>query len=232
MIKNILWDVDGTLLNFKESERVALSRCLERVGITPADDIVAEYSRINKKYWERLERNELTRDEVLLGRFVEFFDLIGKDVDVKKFEKSYQIALANVFFYCDDSLNLCKSLKEKGFSQYIVTNGVAFTQNKKLKDSGFDKVVDGIFISEEIGCPKPGIEFFRRVFARIPDFRHEETIIIGDSLTSDIKGGNNAGILTCWYNPYGEKPPNNVKIDFEIKNLWDVKKILEIKNTA
>lgn len=228
MIKNILWDVDGTLLNFKESEKVALSQCLEAVGIIPTDDIVSAYSQINKKYWECLEQGKLTRDEVLLGRFIEFFNLIGKTVDTKKFEKSYQIALANVFFYCDNSLELCKRLKKKGFRQYIVTNGVAFTQNKKLKDSEFDKVADGIFISDEIGCPKPGIEFFRKVFEKIPDFRREETLIVGDSLTSDIRGGNNAGILTCWYNPYGEALSENVKVDYQIKNLWDIGKILGI----
>ena len=227
MIRNILWDVDGTLLNFKDSEKHALSSCLIEAGIEPTDEIIAQYSKINKSFWEKLERGELTRDQVLVQRFEVFFDLIGKNVDIPKFEKAYQVALANVFFYYDDSLELCKKLRKDGFRQYIVTNGVAYTQNKKLRDSKFYYIMDGIFISDEIGYPKPGMQFFERVFEAIPDFSKDETVIVGDSLTSDIKGGNNAGILCCWYNPGGEKPDKDVKIDFEIKNLWELVDILE-----
>ena len=226
MIKNILWDVDGTLLNFKDSEKHALSGCLTREGIKPTDEIISLYSKINKSFWERLETGELTRDEVLVGRFVDFFERIGKDVNIKKFEKAYQVALANVFFYYDDSLELVKRLKEDRFRQYIVTNGVASTQHKKLRDSKFYYIMDGVFISDDIGHPKPGIGFFEKVFEGIPEFSKEETIIVGDSLTSDIKGGNNAGISCCWYNPYGEKADKDVNIDYEIKNLWELLNIL------
>ena len=226
MIKNILWDVDGTLLNFKDSEKHALSSCLMGAGIRPTDEMIAKYSEINKSFWEKLERGELTRDQVLVQRFEVFFDLIGKKVNIPKFEKAYQEALANVFFYYDNSLMLCQKFKEEGFRQYVVTNGVASTQNKKLRDSKFFYIMDDVFISDEIGHPKPNHQFFKTVFDSIPNFSKEETIIIGDSLTSDIRGGNNAGIQCCWYNPRGEKPDLNVRIDYEIKHLWELQKIL------
>ena len=227
MIKNILWDVDGTLLNFKASEKQALSLCLIDEGIEPTDEMVAQYSAINQSFWEKLETGELTRDRILTGRFEVFFDLIEKKVDINKFEKAYQKALANVFFYYDDSLSLCKKLKKDGFRQYVVTNGVASTQNKKLRDSKFYYIMDGIFISDNIGYPKPDKRFFEKVFDALPDLSKDDTIIIGDSLTSDIKGGNNAGIRCCWYNPYGVLPDRDVKIDYEIKNLWEIEDILK-----
>ena len=189
--------------------------------------MISQYSAINKSFWERLERGELTRDQVLVQRFEVFFDLIEKNVDIPKFEKAYQVALANVFFYYDDSLELCSKLKEEGIKQYVVTNGVASTQNKKLRDSKFYYIMDGVFISDDIGYPKPSKRFFDAVFEALPGLSKEETIIVGDSLTSDIKGGNNAGILCCWYNPRGEELTGDVKIDYEIKNLWELLNILK-----
>ena len=120
------------------------------------------------------------------------------------------------------------TMLEKGIKQYIVTNGVASTQHKKLRDSKFFDIIDGLFISDEIGSPKPSNAFFDAVFENIPPFKKDEIIIIGDSLTSDIKGGNNAEILCCWYNIANEKNTDNLKIDYEIKNLWEILKILEL----
>ena len=230
MIKNILWDVDGTLLNFKESEKYALSKCLDEVNIPYDDDTISLYSKINLSFWKRLEKGEISRHEVIFGRFEYFFKLLGRSIDIDRFQKNYQTALAGIFFYYDDSLNLCRLLKEKGLRQYIVTNGIASTQHKKLKDSCLDELMDKIFISDEIGTPKPNKNFFDAVFENIPNFSKEETLIVGDSLTSDMRGGNNSGILCCWYNPFGEiNSEKDLRIDYEIKHLWELLKILNLE---
>lgn len=224
--KTILWDVDNTLLDFDKSEDYALRYSFEQFGKKIDTKTVHLYSKINMSYWESLERGEITKDKVLSGRFESLFkELLISDIPVGEFQAIYQKALGSVAYYKDNAYRLCKELS-KEFKQYVVTNGVTITQQSKMKLSGFDKIMDDIFISEKIGNPKPSPLFFEDCFKMIPGFEREKTIIIGDSLTSDMKGGNNAGIFCCWYNPKGSKNTGDVKVDFEIKNLWEVKEIL------
>ena len=110
--------------------------------------------------------------------------------------------------------------------QYLVTNGVSYTQRTKLQLAGFDLIMDDIFVSEEIGIPKPAIAFFEKCFEKIPEFDREKTIIVGDSLTSDMLGGNNAKVATCWYNPKGIVNDTNVITDYQINHLWQLLDII------
>lgn len=223
----ILWDVDQTLLDFRRSESHAVKYCFEVFGLNATDETVELYSRINESFWKRIEKEEIAKKEALIERFRTLFDRIGiSGVDPEAFQKEYADALGSVYYYQDDSYELVKGLKNR-YRQYLVTNGVAYTQRKKLKLSGFDRLVEDIFVSEEIGVPKPQKEYFDRCFALIPDFNKGKAIIIGDSLSSDMLGGNYAGITTCWYNPGGLKNESEVKIDYEIKNLQEIKAILE-----
>ena len=222
----ILWDVDQTLLDFTKSEDYALRHAFEQFGRSIDTEIVKLYSGINDSYWKRLERGEVTRQEVIYGRFRSLFqELSVEDITAEEFAPVFQKALGSVYFYKDDSYRLCQEL-QKDFRQYVVTNGVTWTQQNKLKLAGFDKVMEDIFISEMLGCDKPGIEFFDKCFERIPDFNKEKTIIVGDSLTSDMLGGNNAGIACCWYNPEGKERTGKVRIDHEITDLWDIREVL------
>ena len=226
----ILWDVDQTLLDFSKSEDYALRHAFRTFGRSIDEKIVKLYAGINDSYWKRLERGEISKAEVLTGRFETLFQRIGiTDIAVAEFAPVYQKALGSVYYYRDDSFLLCNELK-KDFRQYIVTNGVEWTQRNKLKLAGFDKVADDIFISEVIGSPKPSTEFFEKCFELIPDFDREKTIIVGDSLTSDMLGGNQAGIVCCFYNPEGneitEVNGKQLRIDYEIRNLWEIKDIL------
>lgn len=235
----ILWDVDGTLLNFLKSEEFALKKAFQDWGISITQEIVSLYSGINDSYWKRLEKGQITKEEVLFGRFETLFETLGENwqkedgnlgenirkIPVSEFQKHYQTALGSVYYYQDDSYQLCQRLK-KDFKQYIVTNGVEWTQRNKLKLAGFTELMEDIFISEVIGTPKPDVRFFEECFRRIPDFRRETTIIIGDSLSSDMLGGNRANIATCWYNKEALEKNMDVTIDYEIRNLWEVEKIL------
>lgn len=221
----ILWDVDQTLLDFKKSEDYAVRYCFRKFGKEASDETVSIYSRINEGFWKRIEKGEINRKDALVQRFEQLFQQIGEqDMDAGAFQKEYAEALGSVYYYLDDSYELVKKLRGK-YRQYLVTNGVTLTQMKKLRLSRFDQLTDGIFVSEQIGIPKPHKDFFEKCFSMIPGFCKEKAVIVGDSLSSDMRGGNNAGIATCWYNPAGLKNLSDVKIDYEIRNLneiWDI----------
>lgn len=229
----ILWDVDGTLLNFLESERFALTDCLVYFGLPTGEEIVKTYSAINDKCWKLLERGEVEKSWVLIHRFEELFSYLHvKDVDVKEFQQRYQYKLGSVFYFQDDAKTLLARLK-KDFRQYIVTNGVEDTQRRKLGLSGIAELVDDIFISECMGYEKPNPGFFEGCVRRMqqegitPD--KSKMLIVGDSLTSDMKGGNRFGIDCCYYRKGLPKEPSvidGVKVDYIIDNLWEVEQIL------
>lgn len=227
MIKSVLWDIDGTILNFEKSESYAVKKCFELFSLGECtDDMIKRYSVINQKYWRRLEKGELTKQQVLVMRFLEFFDSEGIVCsDVEGFNSEYQIRLGDTVFFNDDGYELVGSLRGV-VKQYAVTNGTAAAQDRKLARSGLDKLFDGIFISDKLGAEKPSVEFFDKVFSSIGGINKGETLIVGDSLTSDIRGGNNAGILCCWYNPSSAPLTGGLRADYIINDLRQVKKII------
>jgi len=228
MIKVILWDVDGTLLDFLKAEYEAIKTCFEIFHLGECtDEMVARYSGINKKYWERLERREITKPQVLVGRFQEFFAQENIRTDcAEAFNWEYQLRLGDTICFCDNSYELLKTLRGR-VKQYAVTNGTKIAQNKKLCRSGLIDIFDGVFISEDIGVEKPGIGFFHHVLSRIGTYAPHEVMIVGDSLTSDMQGGNNAGVLCCWYNPNHLTLTKDLKIAHEIDDLWKIQDILD-----
>lgn len=223
----ILWDIDGTLLNFEEAEKYAIRACFAQFSLGEcSDEMLADYSRINRGYWQRLERGELTKPQVLEGRFREFFGKYGLDVScAPAFNAQYQISLGDTFCFNPGGLETVKALAGR-VKQYAVTNGTRIAQERKLKGSGLADLLDGVFISEEIGIEKPGIGFFHRVWEKIGHFEADEVMIVGDSLTSDIQGGNNAGILCCWFNPQNKPAPDNLRIDYTVSDLSQIPNIL------
>lgn len=229
MIKTILWDIDGTLLSFKKAERMAIQTCFDIFSLGACtDEMVERYSVLNLSYWQRLERGEIKKAELLVERFREFFQAEGISCgDPAAFNAEYQIRLGDTICFNDDSYELVKSLKGR-VRQYAVTNGTKVAQDRKLRRSGLEEIFDGIFISDVVGHEKPVVEFFDYVLARVPPCEREEMLIVGDSLTSDIKGGNNAGIPTCWYNPDGVKKTGDVHVDHEIRDLREIRNILKM----
>ena len=190
MINTILWDVDGTLLDFTAAEKAAIKTLFREFNLGQcSDEMIKRYSETNKTYWQRLERGEITKHEVLVGRFKEFFKSEGLDSSVAEdFNSLYQIYLGDTIVYHDDSLEIVKSLQGR-VRQYVVSNGTVEAQLKKLRLSGLGELMDGIFLSEHIGVEKPNIEFFDRVFEEIGSADRSSILIAGDSLTSDIQGG-------------------------------------------
>lgn len=235
MIKVILWDIDGTLLDFGRAETYAMKKCFEILGLgVCTDEMVSRYAVINKKYWEQLERGQITKAQTLTGRFVEFFEKEGLPAgQADAFNREYQMRLGDQVFFNDNGKALVTSLRPM-VKQYAVTNGTLTAQRKKLARSGLDKLLDGVFISDEIGKEKPDIAFFEHTFKHLSasqqKVRKDEIMIVGDSLTSDMQGGNNAGILCCWYDPAGQACPAGLRIDYQIRDLWQVADI--VRQTA
>lgn len=223
----LLWDVDGTLLDFIAAEKAAVQTLFREFGLGECtDEMVERYSRINKEYWERLERGELSKPEILVRRFADFFASEGLDASkAPEFNEQYQVRLGDTVVFCDDSYELLSSLRGR-VKQYAVSNGMVVAQTRKLRRSGFDRLLDGVFLSEELGYEKPATEFFDRVFAAIGEPDRERVLIVGDSLTSDITGGNRAGIRTCWYNPKGEPNLTAAHADYEIRDLHGILDII------
>lgn len=229
-MKKILWDIDGTLLNFDLAETAAINKCFEIFSLTkPTEEMLKVYKDINNIYWQRLERNEITRDEVLLGRFRDFFNRYGIDTKiVEDFNDNYQIQLGKTYVFNPFGKEIVRKLSSK-YDQYAVTNGSLTAQKGKLEGSDLNKILQASFISEKIGFEKPDKRFFDYVFDKIGSHDLEDYVIIGDSLTSDMLGGVNAKIKTIWFNPENKANHLNLPIDREIKSLKDADKaIIEI----
>lgn len=229
MITQLLWDLDGTLLDFKVAEHNALQDTFASFCLGPCtEQMIADYSALNDSYWKRLERGEITKPRLVIQRFEEFFDSLGLDTSLAPaFNQEYQLRLGDTICYRDNSDTLVQELHLL-YNQYIVTNGPVATQYRKLRNAKLLPYFDEIFISDEIGAEKPASAFFDYVFRHIPPHDKQDLLIIGDSLTSDIQGGIQAGIRTCWYNPAKLPVPENVKPTYVISNLQMLKKLLEI----
>ena len=223
MIRTVLWDVDDTLLDFGAAERAAIRSLFAEFGLGECTDaMLARYSAINVGFWRRLERGELTKAQILIGRFEQFFGEYGIDTGiVSAFNEKYQLTLGDTIVYRDDSLQIVKALKGK-VKQYVVSNGTIAAQTKKLERSKLGELMDGIFLSEELGVEKPNAGFFEKVLSEIRAEDRSEVMIVGDSLTSDIRGGMNAGIKTCWYNPKENPVPESCRVDYSISDLHEL----------
>jgi len=225
--KIILWDLDGTLLDFEAAERICIPLCLRYQGVSFDDEAISLYKVINRNYWKALERGEITKEQLYPGRFREWFDKMGhEELDAVTMNKDYQIALGNNPVIMDGTKEILQKLKELGYRQYIVTNGSNVAQNGKLSRTPIGKLVDGVFISEKMGEPKPKKEFFDCLAKQIEGYKEQNAVIIGDSLSSDIKGGNNAGIKTIWFNPTGRPNKAGLPITAIAENLYQIPDIL------
>ena len=230
MIKTILWDLDNTLIDFDIAEKNAIKSLFEKYNLGPCtDSMLKVYDKINKAYWKKFEKKETDKKLGLVQRYVDFFKLYNLDTSIaREFNDAYQIALGDTIIYLDDSYNIIKSLKGK-VKQCLVSNGTTAAQRNKLKKSKFDELFDDVFLSDEIGFEKPSVEFFDYVFDKIGVADKSEVIIVGDSISSDIQGGENAGIKTVWYNPKGKGHNERPRVDYDIKDLHEVYKILGLE---
>lgn len=223
--KTILFDADGTLFDFDRAETFAFQSALQENSLPCNEKILTKYKRINDSLWALLEQGKTTQAEIKIKRFEllhEKFSFGGNPGDTAD---SFIKFLSRGVFYLDGAVDILKYLHDK-YTLYLVTNGITKVQKSRYALSELHKYFKAMFISEEIGISKPDVEYFNVVFDKISLENKEGTLIIGDSLTSDIRGGNNARIDTCWYNPSGKPNDKGVVCTYEISHLSELKNLL------
>lgn len=224
--KYLFFDIDNTLLDFDASEEAALKKLYEDYGLSCGNEDIELYRSINEAMWRKCELGELTINDILKNRFSLVFAEYGLKVDGLEVENEYRKNLNSGHHLVKGAMELLEDLK-LDYKIYAVTNGVAETQHRRLKDSDIEKFFDGIFISGEVGYNKPDEKYFQYVFERVEDFDEESGLIIGDNLTSDILGGNLMGVDTCWFNIHNVDNTTDIVPDYTIYNLKELYEVLK-----
>lgn len=226
MVKTILFDLDNTLFDFTKAEGIALAKTLIHLGIEPEKRVLERYSVINLAQWKLLEQKKITRAELKIRRYKFLFDEFDFQCSPEEAAKTYEEFLSMGHYFMPGAEELLENIYKK-YNLYVITNGITKVQKGRIKSAGLKKYFKDIFISEEIGYDKPSAEYFEHCFEKIEDFKKEDAVIIGDSLSSDIQGGANTGVKTIWFNPEGVENNSAVKPDYEISNLKEIEKLLE-----
>ena len=226
MFEFLFIDLDDTILDFKAQEDAAIVKTLQDAGITPTAAVCDRYSAINKAHWKRMELGEIDRSQVLYGRFQVLFQELGADADYRAAAENYMENLSVGHYFLPGAEAAVISLSRK-FRLFLASNGTASVQNKRLDSAGIRPYFEGIFISQDIGVNKPHRGFFDYCFDRIPGFDPRKAMIVGDSPSSDMLGGQNAGIATCWVNPHHRENRLEKAPDYEIESLTQLEKLLE-----
>ena len=226
MVEFLFIDLDDTILDFHKAEHIALEKCLRFYGIDPTEAVCSRYSAINRAHWERLERGELTREQVLIGRYATLFAELGVTVDAAECAKRYEGNLSIGHYFLPGAPEALELLAKK-YKLYLASNGTARVQAGRLESANISHFFQDIFISQNMGADKPSKIYFDNCIARIPDFDPAKAMIVGDSLTSDIQGGINAGMRTCWVNPKHAPGREDIVPDYEIESLSQLPALLE-----
>lgn len=226
MIRFLFLDLDDTILDFHKAERIALSKTIGDFGVEPTEDVLSRYHVINKWHWEQLELGTMTRDEVLVKRFAMLFEERGIDVDAVAVARAYEQNLSIGHYFLPGAEETVDALSKK-YRLFLASNGTASVQKGRMTSANLYRFFEKVFVSQEIGHNKPSLAYFNACFAQIPDFDPAEAIMVGDSLSSDIQGGINAGIKTCWVNPDHAAPKAGIVPDFEIEALHQLPDLLE-----
>lgn len=214
----ILFDADNTLLDFDRSEKSAFFDTFESYNITATPEMYSRYNKINDEMWKALEKGQIKKDEIGKARYKKFLSEFNLPLDPSEVNEKYLSNLQGKHFVIPGALEILSTLS-KTHELYIVTNGIYKVQKKRLSNSGIMQYIKDYFVSEKIGHAKPSKQYFDYVEKNIAGFTKDRAIVIGDSLTSDIKGANNANIKSCWYNPKGTENKTDAVPDYEISSL-------------
>lgn len=220
----IFFDLDNTLLDFYASEKKAIRRVLGMHGLPNGEREAQIYSEINLSFWKRYERGEIKREDIFENRFYTFLERMGLKGDVSKISEDYFHCLSEGHDLMEGAADILKWLKSEGIRVYATTNGITLTQYKRIKDAGIEPYFDGVFVSEEVGAQKPSKQYFDFVLRNIPEVKKSEILIVGDSPSSDILGGINSGIDTCWF--ADEKAECEYQYKFRVSSLADLRQIV------
>ncbi|MFS9053829.1 YjjG family noncanonical pyrimidine nucleotidase [Streptococcus infantis] len=225
--KFLLFDLDHTLLDFDAGEDIALTQLLEEEGVEDIQAYKDYYVPMNKLLWKDLELKKITKKELVNTRFAKLFAHFGIEKDGAYLAGRYQFFLSKQGQTFPGVEDLLRKLISQGYELYAATNGITYIQTGRLKQSGISPYFKEIFISEQLHTQKPDAEFYEKIGARIPNFNKNHALMIGDSLSADIQGGNNAGIDTIWYNPHHLKNKSLAQPTYEIDSYQALLELLD-----
>ncbi len=225
MKKIILIDLDNTLIDFNECARHSIINAFSELGFTYTDKVFETFITENVKIWKRLEKGEITKPQLRADRWNIILGKLGIDFDGTILEEMFENGVAKGAYAVEGAYELLDYLKDK-YKLYIVSNGFRFVQESRLKIGNFEKYFCDVFVSEDVGIPKPAKEFFDYCFDKLGNPDKNDTILIGDSLSADIIGGINYGIDTIWFNKNNEPLPDRVNPTYTVNTLKKIQGIL------
>lgn len=221
----ILFDADDTLFDFNHSERNAFHHSFAEFGYTNAlVDFRADYKEVSKVLWNDLEQGRITLQELAVERFRRLFNKTSLDLDPENFSRVYLDFLGQESHLVEGALDLCNNLVD--YRLAIITNGFSAVQTARIENSPLCNAFEQIIMSEETGSQKPDKVIFDVAFSRLHMTDRSKVLIVGDSLTSDMQGGINYGIDTCWFNPHKKENHVGNKPTYEIQQLSELLKIV------
>jgi len=224
-------DADGTLLDYDAAERAALSESLRQIGVPYDDAHLQTYRLHNAELWEKLERAEVTRDTLQSERFRRLFDAFAIDADPSAFNARYLENLGHRADLIPGARAVLDAVRNH-VELLLITNGFSRVQRSRLAHSGLLPLFASIVISEEVGSAKPDAAMFDAALRAAGAPRRETVLMVGDSLSSDIRGGIACGLDTCWYNPARAARPPDVHPTYEIGQLRQLANIVTPSETA
>lgn len=225
MIEFLFLDLDDTILDFHKAERIAISKTFRQFGIEPTEDVLRRYSQINKECWHKLELGLWDREQVLVRRFELLFAEHDIICDGTKVARAYEKNLSIGHYFLPGAEEAVDSLSQK-YRLFLASNGTASVQQGRMTSANLYRFFEKVFVSQELGANKPAKEFFERATAQIPGYDPAKAMMVGDSLTSDILGGINAGMKTCWVNPNHTPANPEIPADYEIESLSQLEELL------
>ena len=225
--KFLLFDLDHTLLDFDTAEDVALTQLLKEEGVEDIQAYKDYYVPMNKALWKDLELKKITKAELINTRFAKLFAHFGIEKDGVYLAERYQFYLAQQGQVFSGAMELLDSLIDRGYELYAATNGITTIQTGRIAQSGLAPYFNQVFISEQLQTQKPDALFYEKIGQQIARFSKEKTLMIGDSLTADIQGGNNAGIDTIWYNPHHLENKTKAQPTYEVDSYQALLELLD-----
>ena len=220
--KFLLFDLDHTLLDFDAAEDIALTQLLKEEGVEDIRAYKDYYVPMNKALWKDLEQKKITKQKLVNTRFSHLFSHFGLEKDGTLLAQRYQFFLAQQGQTLSGAHEFLDSLIERDYELYAATNGITAIQTGRLAQSGLAPYFNQVFISEQLQTQKPDALFYEKIGQQITGFYKEKALMIGDSLTADIQGGNNAGIDTIWYNPHHLKNKTQAQPTYEVHSYQDI----------
>lgn len=217
----LLFDADNTLFDFDAAEKNAHRQVCGKHRLAFTEEGYALYRRCNAQLWQDFDRGLCSKEFLLTERFRRYLSLSGETGDPEAMNRDHLRALGESTVLLPGAEALCRRLAA-GHELYLVTNAVESVQRARFERSAIQPYFRDVFISEAIGCGKPSPAYFAYVLRAVPGLTAENGLVIGDSLTSDIQGANNAGLACCWFNPKGLPRPDGLRIDYEVRTLEEI----------